>query len=43
MAASAAAAAGELPPALAGLEPAALWRHFGELSKIPRPSKHEGR
>ncbi|PSC67193.1 aminoacyl-histidine dipeptidase [Micractinium conductrix] len=34
---------GELPAALQGLEPEALWRHFGELSKIPRPSKHEGR
>lgn len=43
MAPAATATAGELPPALVGLEPAALWRHFGELSKIPRPSKHEGR
>ena len=32
-----------LPPALEGLQPEALWRHFGELSKIPRPSKHEER
>ncbi|KAI3439136.1 hypothetical protein D9Q98_001544 [Chlorella vulgaris] len=29
--------------ALQGLQPEALWRHFGELSKIPRPSKHEDR
>ena len=30
------------PEALAGLEPAALWRFFGELTQIPRPSKKEG-
>lgn len=30
-----------LPAALEGLQPAALWRFFGELSAIPRPSKHE--
>lgn len=35
--------ASELPAALQGLEPAGIWAHFGELSKIPRPSKHEGR
>jgi hypothetical protein len=40
---SAAVAPGELPAALQGLQPEALWRHFGELSKLPRPSKHEGR
>lgn len=34
---------GELPAALQGLQPEALWRFFGELSAIPRPSKHEGR
>lgn len=26
---------------LNGLEPAALWKFFGELTAIPRPSKHE--
>lgn len=26
---------------LAGLEPANVWGFFNELSKIPRPSKHE--
>lgn len=29
-------------PALQGLEPQSLWYFFGELSKIPRPSKQEG-
>lgn len=32
-----------LPEALEGLEPRSLWRYFGELSSIPRPSKHEGK
>ncbi|KAL4434503.1 hypothetical protein ABPG75_000944 [Micractinium tetrahymenae] len=41
--AAAAMPSGELPAALQGLQPEALWRFFGELSKIPRPSKHEGR
>lgn len=27
--------------AIAGLEPAALWKYFAELSRIPRESKHE--
>ncbi len=27
----------------AGLEPAALWRHFAALTRIPRPSGHEQR
>jgi dipeptidase D len=36
------AAARPLPAALEGLEPAALWSLFGQLSAIPRPSKHEG-
>ncbi|EFN51344.1 hypothetical protein CHLNCDRAFT_59267 [Chlorella variabilis] len=40
---SAVAANGGLPAALQGLQPEGLWRHFGELSKIPRPSKHEER
>jgi dipeptidase D len=26
---------------LRGLEPYALWRHFGELTKVARPSRHE--
>jgi hypothetical protein len=30
-----------LPAALEGLEPAGLWALFGQLSSIPRPSKHE--
>ena len=30
------------PAAVSGLEPAALWRFFGELTQIPRPSKREG-
>lgn len=25
------------------LEPEAIWRHFKEICKIPRPSKHEGK
>eukprot|EP00208_Stichococcus_sp_RCC1054_P000030 CAMPEP_0206143220 /NCGR_PEP_ID=MMETSP1473-20131121/19682_1 /ASSEMBLY_ACC=CAM_ASM_001109 /TAXON_ID=1461547 /ORGANISM="Stichococcus sp, Strain RCC1054" /LENGTH=503 /DNA_ID=CAMNT_0053538521 /DNA_START=190 /DNA_END=1701 /DNA_ORIENTATION=- len=29
--------------ALAGLEPAQVWRWFGELAEIPRPSRHESR
>jgi dipeptidase D len=29
--------------AVCGLEPAAVWHWFGQLSQIPRPSKHEGR
>ena len=28
---------------LSGMEPRILWRHFDELRKIPRCSKHEGR
>jgi len=28
-------------PALAGLEPAAMWRYFGQLSRIPRESGNE--
>ena len=31
----------QLSPAIANLEPAALWQHFAELSRIPRESKHE--
>ncbi|KAL6777769.1 hypothetical protein ACKKBG_A15575 [Auxenochlorella protothecoides x Auxenochlorella symbiontica] len=31
----------ELPEALQGLQPAPLWRFFGELSSIPRPSYKE--
>jgi dipeptidase D len=27
--------------AIDGLKPAGLWKYFAELSKIPRPSKHE--
>ena len=27
---------------LAGLEPALVWQRFAELTRIPRPSKHEG-
>lgn len=42
-AAAAAMPSGELPAALQGLQPEALWRFFGELSTIPRPSKHEHR
>jgi dipeptidase D len=30
-----------MDPNLAGLEPALLWKHFDELRKIPRCSKHE--
>ena len=29
--------------ALFGLEPEALWKHFDALTRIPRPSKKEGR
>ena len=28
---------------VAGLEPAKVWGFFEQLTKIPRPSKHEGR
>ncbi len=28
--------------ALQGLDPSAVWKYFGEITKIPRPSKHEG-
>jgi hypothetical protein len=28
---------------LAGLEPPQLWHYFGEICRIPRPSKHEHR
>ena len=28
-------------PAIKNLQPAAMWRYFGELMNIPRPSKHE--
>ena len=31
-----------LPPAFAGLAPAAIWRHFATLCAFPRPSKAEG-
>jgi len=27
--------------AIAGLQPAAVWRHFAELASVPRPSKRE--
>ena len=27
--------------AINSLQPAAMWRYFGELMNIPRPSKHE--
>jgi dipeptidase D len=30
-----------LPAAYANLEPAEVWRHFGALNSIPRPSGHE--
>ena len=30
-----------IDPVLEGLEPALLWKHFDELMKIPRCSKHE--
>ena len=30
-------------PILSSLQPAAVWRFFGELMNIPRPSKHEER
>ncbi len=30
-----------LPPAYFGLEPAAVWQHFGALNHIPRPSGRE--
>ena len=30
-----------MPNAIDGLKPAGLWQYFAELSKIPRPSKHE--
>ena len=26
-----------------GLQPASLWRHFGEITQIPRPSRHEAK
>lgn len=32
-----------VPEAVAGLEPAPVWHFFGQLTQIPRPSKHEGR
>ncbi|MCC6523464.1 MAG: M20/M25/M40 family metallo-hydrolase, partial [Polyangiaceae bacterium] len=33
--------AGALDPALAGLEPAAMWRHFGALARIPHETGNE--
>jgi dipeptidase D len=30
-----------MPNPIDGLKPAGLWKYFAELSKIPRPSKHE--
>ena len=27
--------------AIKGLQPELLWKYFAEISKIPRPSKHE--
>ncbi|HSP90104.1 MAG TPA: aminoacyl-histidine dipeptidase [Vicinamibacterales bacterium] len=30
-----------MPNAIDGLKPAGLWKYFAEISKIPRPSKHE--
>ena len=35
------ASAGALPEALAGLEPSAFWEHFGNLTRIARPSRAE--
>jgi len=32
-----------MPTSVANLEPQGLWRHFDEIRKIPRPSKHEER
>ena len=32
---------GAMDGPLAGLEPANVWGFFNELTKIPRPSKHE--
>ncbi|MBI5548094.1 MAG: M20/M25/M40 family metallo-hydrolase, partial [Deltaproteobacteria bacterium] len=32
---------GAVAPALAGLEPASMWRHFGALARIPRESGNE--
>ena len=26
-----------------GLKPEIIWKHFETLTKIPRPSKHEGK
>lgn len=31
------------PTTFAGLQPAPLWRHFAEITRIPRPSRHEGK
>ena len=31
----------QMKDVLAGLQPAGLWKFFGELAAIPRPSKHE--
>jgi dipeptidase D len=30
-----------MPNPIDGLKPEGLWHYFAELSKIPRPSKHE--
>ena len=27
--------------ALAGMQPALVWKYFAEISRIPRPSRHE--
>jgi dipeptidase D len=34
-------ATGAVKPSLAGIAPEALWRHFGELTRVARPSGHE--
>ena len=32
-----------MAPITEGLEPKTLWKHFEDITKIPRPSKHEER
>ena len=30
-----------MPNPIEGMEPALLWKHFAEFSRVPRCSKHE--
>ena len=40
-AASTMAEASHRTAAIEGLQPSSVWRYFGELTQVPRPSKNE--